>query len=90
MDTMSVVANVCKRVLVTVLCGIFVLLVSHTIAVFALFLIVLPFGKVDGTSMGVAFVFYFVGLLCLVVVLQLAGVVSILEEFCGFKAMGEE
>lgn len=88
-DTMSVVAKVWKRVLVTFLCVLLVFLVYSIIAGCALFLIVLPLGKVDETTLGVAFVFYSVGLLYLVVVLQLAGVVSVLEESCGFKAIAK-
>ncbi|CAK9313797.1 unnamed protein product [Citrullus colocynthis] len=45
--------------------------------------------KVDETTLAVAFVFYFVALLYLVVVLQLAGVVSVSEESCGFKAIAK-
>lgn len=88
-DTMSVIAKVWKRVLVTFLCVLLVFLVYSIIAGCALFLIVLPLGKVDETTLGVAFVFYSVGLLYLVVVLQLAGVVSVLEESCGFKAIAK-
>ncbi|XP_038885960.1 uncharacterized protein LOC120076263 [Benincasa hispida] len=88
-DTMSLVAKVWKRVLVTFLCVLLVFLVYHIIAGFAFFLIVLPFGKVDEITFSVAFVFYFVGLLYLVVAFQLAGVVSVLEESCGFKALAK-
>ncbi|XP_038885959.1 uncharacterized protein LOC120076262 [Benincasa hispida] len=88
-DTMNVVAKVWKRVLVTFICVLLVFLVYHIIAGFALYLIVLPLGKLDETTSGVAFVFYFVGWLYLVVVFQLAGVVSVLEESYGFKALAK-
>ncbi|KAE8646597.1 hypothetical protein Csa_005461 [Cucumis sativus] len=88
-DTMSVVVKVWKRLLVTNLCVILVFLIYHMIVGLALFIIILPLGTVDRTTLGVAFVFYFVGLLYLVVVLQLAGVVSVLEESRGFKAMAK-
>ncbi|XP_022153701.1 uncharacterized protein LOC111021153 [Momordica charantia] len=48
-----------------------------------------PFGEVNGSILAVFLVFYFVGLLYLVVVLQLSGVVSVFEESCGFKAMAK-
>lgn len=48
-----------------------------------------PFGEIDGTTLAVFLVLYFVGLLYLVVVLQLSGVVSALEESSGFKAMAK-
>ncbi|KAE8647346.1 hypothetical protein Csa_003854 [Cucumis sativus] len=88
-DTMSVVVKVWKRLLVTFLCVILVFLIYHMIVGLALFIIILPLGEVDRTTLGVAFLFYFIGLFYLVVVLQLAGVVSVLEESRGFKAMAK-
>lgn len=88
-DIMSVVVKIWKRLLVTFLCVILVFFIYHMIVGLALFIIILPLGKVDRTTLGVAFVFYFVGLLYLVVVLQLSGVVSVLEESSGFKAMAK-
>lgn len=86
---MSVVVKVWKRVLVTFLCVGLVFLAYHIIAGFGLFLIVWPFGKVDGTTLAMFLILYLIGLLYLIIILQLAGVVSALEESCGFQAMAK-
>ncbi|XP_023535683.1 uncharacterized protein LOC111797044 [Cucurbita pepo subsp. pepo] len=88
-DTMSVVVKVWKRVLVTFLCVGLVFLAYHIIAGFGLFLIVWPFGKVDGTTLAMFLILYLIGLLYLIIIFQLAGVVSALEESCGFQAMAK-
>lgn len=81
---MIALRKVWKRVLVTFLCVLVAFLVYNIIAGLVLF-VMTSFGEVHG----VFFVFYFVGLLYLVVVLQLSGVVSVLEETYGFKAMAK-
>ena len=86
---MSVVVKVWKRVVVTFLCVVLVFLAYHIIAGFGLFLIVWQFGKADGTNLAMFLILYLIGLLYLIVILQLAGVVSALEESCGFQAMAK-
>ncbi|XP_022153680.1 uncharacterized protein LOC111021137 [Momordica charantia] len=92
----SVVPKVWKRLIVTFLCVFASFFVFNLLAVFAFILLLFilliqygPYGDVNGSIFVVFFLLYFVGLLYLSVVVQLASVVSVLEESCGFKAMAK-
>ncbi|EEF42038.1 uncharacterized protein LOC8270420 [Ricinus communis] len=86
---MSVVPKVWKRLMVTFLC-IFGAIFAYNIV--AGFLFITWFILLSDTSVGVVsflafLVLYFVGVVYLGIIWQLASVVSVLEEACGVKAM---
>ncbi|XP_022153702.1 uncharacterized protein LOC111021154 [Momordica charantia] len=91
-DAAIAIRKVWKRVLVTFLCVVVAFLVYNIVAgcVFlVIFTTILPLADVMGAVLAVFTFFYFERLLYLVKVLQLSGVVSVLEDLCGFKAMAK-
>lgn len=91
---MSVVPRVWRRLMITFLCIFLANLVYNIVAI-----IVLTIGAVLGffffpIKIGIAvfkslLILYLVGFLYLSIIWQLAGVISVLEDCCGFGAMGK-
>ncbi|XP_050226181.1 uncharacterized protein LOC126675613 [Mercurialis annua] len=86
---MSVVPKVWKRLMVTFLCIFSAVFAYHVVAII-LFIMLAVLISDDATGVVSFFIFlglYFVGIVYLSIIWQLASVVSVLEEACGVKAM---
>lgn len=88
---MSVVPMVWKRLMITFLCNFAILIVYNILTFLFFFLLLLLFvGNDIGrafTIMALVAVVYFIGLVYISVIWQLASVISVLEDSYGFKAM---
>lgn len=85
----SVVPKVWKRLMVTFLCTFFAFFVYNTLAILVFIIWALSINYKSG---GIAIlviigILYFVGMLYLTILWQLASVVTVLEDSYGFKAM---
>ncbi|KAJ9146199.1 hypothetical protein P3X46_028495 [Hevea brasiliensis] len=86
---MSVVPKVWKRLMVTFLC-IFGALFAYNIVAFLIFIawiILISDTSIGAVTFFAFWILYAVGIVYLTIIWQLASVVSVLEEACGFKAM---
>ncbi|KEH35395.1 hypothetical protein MtrunA17_Chr3g0125721 [Medicago truncatula] len=87
---MSVITNLSKRLMVTFLCTLTAGFFYNIIAMVIAIIFALTFGVRNGGSVAgfiIIGILYFVGLVYLNVVWQLANVVTVLEDSYGFEAM---
>ncbi|XP_061348173.1 uncharacterized protein LOC133293599 [Gastrolobium bilobum] len=86
---MSVVPKVWKRLMVTFLCTFVAFFAYNAMTVFVIFIWALTIGVHSGAIviLVVIAILYLIGFVYLTVVWQLASVVTVLEDSCGFQAM---
>lgn len=85
----SVVPKVWKRLMITFLC-IFAAIFAYNVVAFLIFIawiIMVSDSSFAVASLFVFLILYFVGIVYMSIIWQLASVVSVLEEACGVKAM---
>ncbi|XP_012843296.1 PREDICTED: uncharacterized protein LOC105963438 [Erythranthe guttata] len=87
---MSVVPKVWKRLMVTFLCtylGFFAYNVAFAVTLYLWFVTLCEVSIVGPVVLWIIFVSYAIGFVYVSVIWQLASVVTVLEDSCGFKAM---
>ncbi|XP_057489933.1 uncharacterized protein LOC130775941 [Actinidia eriantha] len=86
---MSVVPKVWKKLMLTFLFAFFAFFAYNLVAALTLIISILTFGfsHLGFVILGILLIVYSIGFVYMTVIWQLASVVSVLEDFYGFKAM---